>query len=137
MTDPKDRLLKWIRTSNAMGFKANFGVICHHCNESMFLRGSELKLETENAIGFRKVCPILRVMYKCISCAQVYWFHVGRPYMDADYWNEVMKWRDMHPYWVPPISEWSEDIKVQQRLKDLGYIGGDIEYKDVTDVEEN
>ncbi|KKL71341.1 hypothetical protein LCGC14_2095880 [marine sediment metagenome] len=136
MTDSKDRLLKWIRTNDAMGFKANFDVICHHCNEPMFLRGSELKLENENAVGFPKVAMILRVMYKCIPCAQVYWFHVSRPYIDADYWNKVMKWRNMHPMWVPPPETWSEDARVQKRLKDLGYIGGNIEYKDITDIEE-
>ena len=131
-----NRFLKWTRTNNVRGFKANFDVICYHCNEQMFLRNSELLLERENARGIRKIYPTLRVMYKCIPCGQVYWFHIGRPYMDNDYWNAILKWRDNHQLWIPPISEWSEDARVQQRLKDLGYIGGDIEYKDVTDIEE-
>jgi len=41
----------------------------------------------------------------------------------------------MHPLWIPPTETWSEDAKVQQRLKDLGYIGGDIEIEDVTEME--
>lgn len=38
--------------------------------------------------------------------------------------------------WVPPPETWSNDAKVQQRLKDLGYLGGDIKYNEVTDMEE-
>ncbi len=130
-----ERLHKWVRTNDDRGLKVNFKVMCHHCNEEMFLRNSELLHQRKNAFGRAQVTPIMKIMYKCIPCAQVYWFYVGHPFVDNDYWNEVMKWRDNHPLWIPPLSEWSDDAKVQQRLKDLGYLGGDVE-EEVTELEE-
>jgi len=102
----------------------------------MFLRNSELCSVQKNDYGFARVVQIMKVMYKCIPCAQVYWFYVEKPYVDNDYWNEVLKWRNNHPLYVPPTSEWSDDAKVQQRLKDLGYLGGDYAFEDVTEVKE-
>ena len=130
------RLTKWVRTNDKVGVKPTFPVICHHCNEKMFFRNSELCSVQKNAYGFVRVVQIIKVMYKCIPCAQVYWFYVEHPYVDNDYWTEVLKWRNNHPLYVPPISEWSDDVKVQRRLKALGYIGGDIDCSETTELEE-
>lgn len=135
----KFRFVKWLRTDDKKGFKPNFKVICPNCDgEEMFLRNSELNLVRVNSYGRGKVSPVLQVMYKCIPCAAVMWFHVGPPQgMDSDYWNEILKRRDNHPLYVPPVEEWSEDAKIQQRLKDLGYLGGDVEIEEMTETEEN
>ena len=127
---------KWVRTYDMWGLKATFDVICPHCNEKMFVRTSELTLPRRNFLGRVQVKATLTVMYKCIPCALVNWFYVDHPYIDNDYWNEILKIRDNHPLWVPPPETWSEDAKVQQRLKDLGYIGGDYKFEDITEVEE-
>ena len=127
---------KWIRTNDKWGLKAMFDVICPHCNEKMFVRNSELSLPRNNYVGRIRVKPTLTVMYKCVPCAVVFWFYIDSPYIDLEYWNKVLELRNMHPLWIPPTESWSEDARVQQRLKDLGYLGGDVEYKDVTDIEE-
>ena len=130
------RLIKWIRTNNERAFKPTFDVMCPHCDEKMFLRNSELTYVKKNYYGYTQLEPAVFIQYKCIPCAFVMKFQVGHPYMDSDYWNEVFKWRDNHPLWNPPISEWSDDVKIQERLKALGYIGGSIDYKDETELEE-
>jgi len=116
--------------------EAVFDVICPHCGYKMQLRNSELKLDRINAYGRSKVKPTITMMYKCRPCALVFWFYVESPYVDNDYWNEVMKMRDNHPLYVPPQSKWSDDAILQQRLKDLGYFGGDIDYSEKTEIEE-
>lgn len=134
--EKKHKIIKWIRTDDKVGFKANFPIICHHCNKEMFLRNSELTYLNQNWYGNVQASPVLKVMYKCIPCAQVYWFYIERPYIDNDYWNEILKRRDNHFLYVPPPETWSEDARIQQRLKDLGYLGGEIDYKEETEVEE-
>ena len=130
---PRD---KWVRTHDLWGVKATFKVICPHCNEEMFVRTSELTMPRRNFIGRVQVKPTVTVMYKCIPCAVVFWFYVDEPYVDNDYWNEILKTRGNHPLWVPPPESWSEDAKVQKRLKALGYLGGDYEFEEVTEVED-
>ena len=121
-----ERLTKWERTNDKYGLKPRFNIICHHCKVPMFLRNSELLHDKLKRYGFVRLEPILSVRYKCIPCAQVYFFVISRPHMDTDYWNEVLKWRDMQPLFIPPMAEWSDDAKIQQKLKDLGYLGGDV-----------
>jgi hypothetical protein len=137
------KILKWIKCEGKEGFKANFPVVCdqgcmnpNETPEEMFLRNSELTFLNSKGYGQVKVEPILKVMYKCKLCANVKWFFIGYPYMDNDYWNEIMKRRDNHFLYVPDPKTWSDDARIQQRLKDLGYLGGDIEYSEVTEVEE-
>lgn len=129
-------ILKWKRCSGEKGYEANFDVKCHQCDGEMFLRNSELTYINKKGFGNRQVEPILKVMYKCTPCGVVSWFFIGYPYMDMDYWNEIMKRRDNHFLYVPHPKTWSEDALIQQRLKDLGYLGGDIDYKEETDLEE-
>lgn len=129
-------IIKWIKTDDKVGFEPNFDIVCHLCNEKMFLRNSELMWLQKNSRGYKRNEPVLKNMYKCEPCAQVYWFYISSPYLDSDYWNELYKRRNEYFLYVPPPEEWSSDAKVQQRLKDLGYLGGDIEYKDETELEE-
>ena len=131
------RFVKWVKTDDKKGFKPTFKITCEECGKEMFLRNSELTLDQANSFGRNKVVPILRVMYKCIPCAEVKWFYIGPPQgMDNDYWNELLKRRDNHPLYVPPVEEWSDDIRVQKRLKALGYVGGDIDEYIITELEE-
>lgn len=116
--------------------KPNFEVTCPQCGEQMFIRRSELCLPRRNYRGRIQVIPTLEVMFKCLLCAHTMWFLPNKPYIDSDYWNEALKIRNHFPMWVPPPETWSNDAKVQQRLKDLGYLGGDIKYNEVTDMEE-
>lgn len=130
--------VKWKRTHDEYGFKANFEVFCDQCGEEekMFVRVSELLLNKRNYCGRVRVEPTLMVMYKCLPCAAVKWFYIGEPYMDNDYWNEILTIRDNHLSWIPPPETWSEDARVHKRLKDLGYVGGDYVTEDVTEIEE-
>lgn len=131
------KITKWIRTHDAQGLEPTFEVMCPHCDEKMLLRNSELLYLRKNAHGYAKVEATIKVMYKCRPCAFVMWFYVGSPYVDNDYWKEVMTLRDNHPLWVPPVLKWaSDDAKVQQRLKDIGYWGGDVDYGEKTEMEE-
>ena len=130
------KIIKWIRTDDKAGFKPNFKIICHLCGSEMFLRNSELMFFHQNARGIIKGEPMLKNMYKCEPCAQVYWFYISYPYMDSDYWNELYKRRDEYFMWIPDPKTWSSEARVQQRLKDLGYLGGDIEYQEKTEIEE-
>lgn len=131
------KILKWLRVDGREGFKANFDTKCSQCGSKMFLRNSELMFMNQKGYGNRKVEPVLKVMYKCYPCAVVSWFFIGYPYMDLDYWNELMKRRDNHFLYVPDPKTWSDDAKIQQRLKDLGYLGGDVEYVEETELEEH
>lgn len=130
------KIIKWIRTGDKQGIKPTFDVICPHCDSKMLLRNSELLILRTDRRGYSKVCPTLKVMYKCRPCAKVAWFYVDEPYVDNDYWNEVLKLRDNHPLWVPPEKLWSDDAIIRQRLKDIGYWGGDVDYGEKTELEE-
>ena len=130
------KIIKWVRTGDEQGLESTFEVICPHCNIKMLLRNSELLLLRKNAHGRAKVEPTVKVMYKCRPCAFVAWFYVGEPYVDNEYWNKVLALRDNHPLWVPPETLWSEDAIIQKRLKAIGYWGGDIDYGERTEIEE-
>lgn len=128
------KIVKWVRTHDKKALEANFDVICPHCGEKMLLRNSECILKRSNDVGRAQVEPLVSMMYKCRPCAWVTWFYVGYPYVDNDYWNEVMKLRDNHPLYVPK-NLWSKEAIIQKRLKDTGYWGGDIDYSEKTDLE--
>jgi len=135
-TEVKHSIIKWIRVDGEEGYKANFDVACNQCGTKMFLRNSELTFINKSWYGQIQVEPVLKVMYKCIPCAVVSWFWIGYPYMDVDYWNELLKRRDNHFLYIPPPETWSDDAKVQKRLQALGYLGGDIDYSEKTELEE-
>ena len=133
----KLKLNKWTRTKGKEAFEPNFKITCSHCGGEMVLRNSECVLKRCNSVGRAQVEPVVSMMYKCRPCAHVSWFYLGYPYVDNNYWNEIMKRRDNHPLYVPPKSLWSDDAKIQQRLKDLGYWGGDVDYSEKTELEED
>lgn len=114
---------KWKRVPGKNGFEPTFEILCPFCKIKLTLRTSEL-LHLKRTDDELRVFPGLKIMYKCTSCAAVWYFHVEPPYMTEDYWAELLKRRNGYMFYVP-LDDWNDDKIIQKRLKALGYWGGD------------
>ena len=114
---------KWKRVSDKKGFEPAFDMLCPFCKVKFTLRTSEM-IRTKRSDNGRRTFPTIKVMYKCISCATAWYFHIEPPYMTEDYWTELIKRRNGYTFYVP-LDDWNDDKIIQKRLKELGYWGGD------------
>lgn len=114
---------KWKRTNTAVGHEPKFNIDCKMCGMPMALRHSTIALDIDDGernLNQNQMC------YKCPACA---WFIRFFPVDDNDYCKKVIEWRDGSKSFVPTVDDWSnESDKIKQKLIDLGYWGGDVEY---------